>query len=313
MKALALGGALLLAGYSVAAAAAAVPPTSYDVALVGLDGKTEVLGTLPNSVFAPRVSPDGKSVAFELADTAPANPTGPADQPPAVRLYVADLHHLEQRRALPMVGKVRNWAATWSTDGKRLAFDVSDNGTDGRQDALYWRFADGSGEAEHLIDARASEGLYDADRKLAFITLTGNRDYGISLLDMETRTVTRLIDYPGSEQHSSHISHNGHWIAYVSNETGRQEVWLEPLPQTGQRLRITKDGGRHPIWSPDDATLYLDQGGQMFRVELTLNASPPGFSKPTALPISGFQQGDLRRQFDLTPDGKQFLLLFPNH
>jgi Tol biopolymer transport system component len=305
MKALALGCALLFAACGAAAAQQA--PASYEVALVDLDGRKQVLGTLPGSVFAPRLSPDGKKLAFELADAAPAV------EPAPVRLYVADLHHLDQRRAFPMVGARQNWAAVWSTDGKHLVFDVSDNGPNGRHDALYWRKADGSGDAEHLIDARACEGIYDSDRKLAFITLTGNRDYGISVMDMQTRVVTRLIDYPDSEQHSSRISHNGHWIAYVSNETGRQEVWLEPLPQTGQRLRVTQDGGRHPMWSPDDAKLYFDQGGQMFRVELALTASPPKFSEPKALPITGFQQGDLRRQFDLMPDGKQFLLLFPNH
>ena len=68
---------------------------------------------------------------------------------------------------------------------------------DGRQDALYWRRADGTGEAEHLIDARAAEGIYANDQQLAFITLTGNRDYGISVMDMKTKAVARLIDYPG--------------------------------------------------------------------------------------------------------------------
>ncbi len=305
MKALALGCALLLAASGAAAAAADGPAASYELALVDLAGHKQVLGSLPNSVFAPRLSPDGKQVAFELADAAP-----PAVEPAPVRLYVAPLHHLEQRRALPLVGTRQNWAAVWSTDGKRLVFDVSEKGSDGGHDALYWRRADGVGDAQHLIDARACEGLYDADRKLAFITLTGHRDYGISLLDMKTKAVTRLIDYPGSEQHSSRIAHNGRWIAYVSNETGRQEVWLEPLPQTGARYRITQDGGRHPLWSPDDAKLYFDQGGQMFQVELAL-ASPSRFSPPKGLPISGFQQGDLRRQFDLMPGGKQFLLLFP--
>jgi Tol biopolymer transport system component len=305
VKALALSCVLLLTASGAATAASAGgPPARYQLALVDLDGKRQVLGTLPDSVFAPRLSPDGKQVAFELADAASAT------EPAPVRLYVAPLHRLEQRRALPLVGERQNWAAVWSTDGKRLVFDVSENGSDGGHDALYWRRADGVGDAEHLIDARACEGLYDGDRKLAFITLTGHRDYGISLLDMKTKAVTRLIDYPGSEQHSSRIAHNGRWIAYVSNETGRQEVWLEPLPQTGARYRITQDGGRHPMWSPDDAKLYFDQGGQMFQVELAL-AGVPSISQPKGLAISGFHQGDLRRQFDLMPSGKQFLMLFP--
>jgi serine/threonine-protein kinase len=119
------------------------------------------------------------------------------------------------------------------------------------------------------------------------------------------------VDQPDSEQHGSRISPDGRWIAYSSNETGRQEVWLEPLPQTGQRYRMTQAGGRHPLWSPDGSTLFFDQDGRMFRMEIFLAANPPKAGDPKGLPIRGFQQGDLRRQFDLTPDGKRFVMLFP--
>ncbi len=88
-------------------------------------------------------------------------------------------------------------------------------------------------------------------------------------------------------------------------------MWLEPLPQTGQRYRMTQAGGRHPLWSPDGSTLFFDQDGRMFRMEIFLAANPPKAGDPKGLPIRGFQQGDLRRQFDLTPDGKRFVMLFP--
>ena len=81
---------------------------------------------------------------------------------------------------------------------------------------------------------------------LRFLTLKetgGSRDYGIALLDMSSRAITTVIDLPGSAQHSSAVSPDGRWMAYASNETGRYEVWLEPLPGTGMRYRITKDGG----------------------------------------------------------------------
>jgi eukaryotic-like serine/threonine-protein kinase len=275
--------------------------TAFELALVDMRGNKKVLGILPDSVFAPRVSPDGKRVAFELHD--PADPAGVRR-----RVHVAELDHLDQRRALPMTpNAIDNWAPIWTPDGQRLVFDASG----GQGDALYWRRADGTGEAEHLLDARAAEGMYNGGKLLAVITLTGNRDYGISLFDMSTKALTRLIDYPGTEQHSSRISPDGRWIAYVSNETGRQEVWLEPLPQTGKRYRLTQEGGRHPEWSPDGSRIYFDQPGQMFSVDIFSGAEAPKVSAPVALPISGFQQGELRRQYDLMPDGKGFVMLFP--
>jgi Tol biopolymer transport system component len=276
-------------------------PSAYELALVDMQGQKKVLGTLPPSVFAPRVSPDGSKVAFELADP-PATPNAPE----FLRPYVAVLDKLDQRRALQAtLTASRNYAPIWSADGDWIVFAAAGNGTD----SLFIERADGSIQPKYLLDGRAAEGLYKSGQ-LAFITLTGDRDYGISLLDMTTRKVTRLIDQAGSEQHSSRISPDGKWIAYASNETGRLEVWLEPLPLTGKRVQLTRQGGSHPQWSPDGSQLYYDQDGRIFRLDLTLGAEPRA-SDPVALPITGFQQGSLRRQYDLMPDGKAFVMLFP--
>ena len=68
---------------------------------------------------------------------------------------------------------------------------------------------------------------------------------------MTSRAVTPVIDLPGSAQHSSAVSPDGKWMAYASNETGRYEVWIEPLPRTGARHQVTRDGGSHPLWVAD--------------------------------------------------------------
>jgi hypothetical protein len=88
-------------------------------------------------------------------------------------------------------------------------------------------------------------------------------------------------------------------------------VWLEPLPQNGKRYQLTHEGGSHPLWSPDGTTLYFDRDRRMYRLRLFFGAEMPKASAPEALRIRDFEQGDLRRQFDLTPDGRRFLLLFP--
>jgi Tol biopolymer transport system component len=265
--------------------------------LVDVDGTRTVLGRLPPTVYAPRVSPDGKRAAFETRD--PSGPDGP-------RLWIAELSNIAGRRVLPLVAGPVNWAPMWTADGQRLIFIVSSE----RGDAVHWRPADGSGTAEHLIDTRAAEGWNGGGAQMRFLTLTGNRDYGISLFDMASRTVTPLVDLPGSAQHSSSVSPDGKWMAYASNETGRYEVWIEPLPRTGARHQVTRDGGSHPLWLPDGRSLYFDRDHQMFRLAVdTANLSST--VEPTPLPIKGFAQAEYRRQFDLTPDGRQFLMLFP--
>lgn len=279
------------------APAAGQAPRGFDLTLIDVEGTARVLTRLPPTVYAPRVSPDGKQVAYETRD--PAGPDGG-------RMWVAELSNPAQRRPLPKTEAPLNWAPMWSPDGQRLVFLASGD----RPDAVLWRRADGTGDAEHLVDARSAEGWVDAGAKMRFLTLVGDRDYGISFLDIETRAATKVIDLPGSAQHSSAVSPDGRWMAYASNETGRYEVWLMPLPSTGQRFQITRDGGSHPLWLPDGQSLYFDRDRQMFRVAVNLK-DPGATTAPVALPIKGFAQAEYRRQFDLMPGGRQFLVLMP--
>ncbi|MBK7116034.1 MAG: PD40 domain-containing protein [Proteobacteria bacterium] len=299
-----LAAALAMAGVAWTAEqqpAAPPGPSAFQLALVTEQGQKTVLGTLPPSLFAPRISPDGKQVAFELAEE-----TTPG-QPPGMRLYVAPLGALDKRRALQYtLTSTRNIAPMWSPEGDFIVFLAQGNGSD----MLFRQRADGYIQPSFVVDGRAPEGWYKGG-KLVFITRKGDHDYGISMLDLGSKKLTRLVDIEGSDQHSSRLSPDGKWIAYSSNETGRQEVWVEPLPQTGKRIQLTKEGGRHPMWSPDGTKIYFDQGGRMYRLDLTATADSVQAGAPSPLPITGFQQGDLRRQFDLMPDGKAFLMLFP--
>jgi Tol biopolymer transport system component len=272
-------------------------PAGFELALVDLEGTKKVLGQLPPTVYAPRVSTDGTRVAFETRDL--TGPDGP-------RLWTAPLSDIAKRQPLPLVAGRINWAPLWTIDGKRLVFIVSGE----KGDAVYWRPADGAGDAEHLIDTRAAEGWTAGGAQMRFLTLKANNDYGISMFDMGSRRITPLVDSPGSAQHSSAMSPDGKWMAYASNESGRYEVWVEPFPGTGARDQLTRDGGSHPLWAPDGRSLYFDRDHQLFRLALNPNDMSSRV-EPVPLPIKGFAQAEYRRQFDLLPDGRQFLLLFP--
>ena len=76
------------------------------------------------------------------------------------------------------------------------------------------------------------------------------------------------------------------------------------------KFQITRGGGEHPVWSPDGSLIYFNRGDRLFYVVVKTEPNVVA-GKPMQLPISGFIQGPARRQFDITPDGKNFLMMFP--
>jgi Tol biopolymer transport system component len=145
-----------------------------------------------------------------------------------------------------------------------------------------------------------------------FLTLKGEKDYGVALLDMNTNKVLQRFDIAGSAQYSSELSRDGRWIVFTSDETGRPEIYLQSLKQSSIRVQLTRQGGAHPQWSSDGTKVYYDQGGRIYSINVSLEGqSPRTTGEAVALPITGFQQTGIRRQYDLMPDGRGFLMLFP--
>ncbi len=281
--------------------ALAQPSDGLELALVGLDGRVDVLGAVPPTVFAPRVSPDGREAVFETIDQ--------DDEGTSARLWIAELGDLDARRPLPQAGGPINWAALWTTDGDGIVFVVSGPS---RPDTLFRQSAEGGADGEPLLAARSAESWTPDGRYLTYLTLQGDEDYGIALLDLETGETRTLIDLPGSAEHSSNVSPNGRWIAFATNESGRFEVWVAPLANPSERHRVTRGGGGHPVWSPDGRKLYFDRDQRLYEVAIETAGERGieiGVSRP--LPIAGFVQGLYRRQFDLMPDGRAFLVLLP--
>lgn len=291
----------LAAASLLGVAASAQPPAGLELALVDLDGRVEVLGAVPPSVFAPRVSPDGQRVVFETVDR-------DADDTTA-QLWIAGLRDIDARRPLPRIAGPINWAALWTTDGDGLVFVVSGPS---RSDTLFRRSAAGTADGERLLDARSAESWTPDGRHLTYLTLQGDEDYGISLLDVETGETRTLIDLPGSAEHSSSVSPDGRWVAFVTNESGRFEVWVAPLANPSDRYPVTREGGGHPLWSPDGGKLYFDRDQRIYEIAIeTAGDRGVEVGAPRPLPIEGFVQGLYRRQFDLMPDGRAFLVLLP--
>jgi len=277
----AIGIAIAIAAATTAAQQGPV----FTLAWVDRQGVRTPVGPLPPGTFAPRLSPDGRRVAFDAGGS----------------IWIADLANLAAARRLGP-----GQFPIWSADGRRLMFA----GPYGFQ--LYWQAADGSGEAERIADqpARAPESWSTALGLVSYITLTGRGDYDIWTFSPADRSQRALIAEPTSAQMGSRFSPDGRWIAYQSNETGQFEVYVEPFPRSGTRVRVSDAGGERPVWSPDGREIFYDRGATLYMAGFT-PAPSPSASRPVALPISGFIQSTGRRLWDLSPDGTRFLMMFP--
>ena len=112
-------------------------------------------------------------------------------------------------------------------------------------------------------------------------------------------------------EHSPEFSPDGRWIAYVSNQSGRNEVYVRSLSDTEREFSVSTSGGREPRWSRDGSELYFRKGTAMFAVDVitepTWNASPP-----RTLFERRYRNADptfIYSEYDVHPDGQRFLMV----
>jgi Tol biopolymer transport system component len=268
----------------MAAPSAQRGPVSFVLTWVDRQGVRTPIGALPPGTFAPRLSPDGRRVAFDTGEGT---------------VWVAELTNMASPRRVA-AGRF----PMWSADGARLLFA----GVNGFQ--LYWQASDGSGAAEMIADtARAPESWSTALDLVTYITLTGQSDYDVWAFSPADRSQRVLLAEPTSAQMSSRFSPDGKWLAYQANDTGRFEIYVEPFPRTGARTRVSDAGGERPVWSADGREIFYDKDATLY-VSAVTSTTPFSVRAPVALPINGFIQSTGRRLWDLSPDGTRFLLMF---
>jgi dipeptidyl aminopeptidase/acylaminoacyl peptidase len=151
------------------------------------------------------------------------------------------------------------WAGSWpnwSRDGKRLAYQGSAG--------LFWKPADGTGSAEMLSMFRGIAASWSPQGRLAISHPVGDdgagalRDWNISVVTPgdPTRTPQPGVHTPAMERYPD-FSPDGHWLAYASNQSGRDEVFVQPYPGPGPQHQISINGGTQPRWARNGRELFF--------------------------------------------------------
>jgi len=265
-------------------------------------GKTQPLLATPGLYFDPRLSPDGKRLAF-------ANGTD------------IEIHDLERGTTtrLTSTAQAVNFFPVWMPDGKHIVFESEGTGNF----SLQWIRADGAGEAQRLLESKNAQTPYSfsADgNRLAFSEKNAETRTDLWTLPLDTTDPEhpkpgkpQLFLRTPFTQEAPAFSPDGRWVAYSSTESGRREVYVRPFPAGGPsgpvRVTISTGGGRTPIWSRDGRELFYEgPDGRIMATAYTAQGDSFVAGKP--LPWSNKQLANIGPagwDLDRAPDGKRFV------
>jgi serine/threonine-protein kinase len=265
-------------------------PEVYYKKLMWVDRKGEIrlLPVTPRGFVTAECSPDGKRLALQVRG-------GNED------VWIYEIEREILTRLTSAGGD--NGFPIWTPDSNRVTYLNSIGGVY----ALVWKPADGSGFAEKLITSehRLNPTSWSPDGKmLAFTESHLSTGADIWILTIEGERKPQLFLKTSSDETGAKFSHNGRWMAYSSNESGKFEVYVRPFPGPGRKWQISTEGGKSPVWAPDSRELFYRTEDKMMVVAIK---TKPEFSagKPKLLfkaPSNLFNMG-------IAPDGQRFVMI----
>ena len=236
----------------------------------------------------PRVSPDGKQLAFvAMGDDGRS-------------IWICEIATGKLTRLTP---EGDNWAPLWTPDGSAVVYTTDA----GEVTRVIRHRLDGSAPVtlgSSINDVQA--GAFTADgRALVVSEAPPTEEYFISLLTPDRGGTPELL--VGGPRHpvSGTLSPDGRWLAFTADGPGGRQVFIQSYPIDGTPHQVSVDGGRQPIWRRDGKELYFRSGGRMLAVSIDTTQGLR-WGKPTVL-----FSGDYVRAFmdyDVAPDGRLLMI-----
>jgi Tol biopolymer transport system component len=270
-----------------------------------VSGKTTPLRATPANWSNVRFAPDGRRLAMDINDGTQSD----------VWIYEWEGDRLFRLTLNANLDEM----PVWTEDSQRIAFAS-------RRDTssvfnLYWQRADGTGEVQRLTDSANPQrpgSWHPSGKFLAFSeqTLQSNEDILILPLEGDERSGWKagkaavFLNGPSRERDPM-FSPDGRWLAYVSNESGRSEVYVRPFSGSRGAWMISTEGGGFPTWSQTRHELFYTTPDFQIMV-VPYSAEDDAFrpEKPRLWSERSYRRvrGPSPRSFDLHPDGNRFAL-----
>jgi Tol biopolymer transport system component len=197
----------------------------------------------------------------------------------------------------------------WSRDGQMIAFSAADE--EGAQ--IFEKAASGAGEEVRLQGIGRHYALFpddwSADGNWLLYDVASENAFDVWALDVRNRRAQPLLQGPENEV-QPHLSPNGHWLAYASDETGTWEVYVRGFGENRGKWQVSMGGGSQPTWRGDGRELYyVGSDRRMFAVPI---GGGPTFEHQAPQPLFETQimpvLAPFRMGYAVSADGQRFLI-----
>jgi Tol biopolymer transport system component len=193
----------------------------------------------------------------------------------------------------------------WSPDGRqlgwsrRMRFDwlSSENG-------VWVRPTDGTTPEKRLIEG--SHPSFAPDGAIVFATRTLQADDDIAVIGSGERGSRTVVQTP-QRTFDPHVSPDGRFVAYESNESGSLEIFVSSYPDARGKWQITSGGGSEPRWARDGNALYYVRENELWRIPIS-RAAGVSIGAPERVFSGAAIEVALERGYDLAPDGRFVLV-----
>ena len=257
-------------------------------------GLAKTLPVPPKVYASPTLSPNGKLLAVQINE----------DGVSGIWIYEFARNTLTRLT----FGPGSSSAPVWTPDGRRVVYNTRTMAPSFRS-----KLADGSGKEDVLFskefqDPGATPQSVSPDGKtLLFLTYSPAGRQAIQTLSLDGSDDIQPFLQASFNLTSAHFSPDGHWVAYMTDESGRREICVQPFPGANGKWMISTEGGQYPRWARSGREIFFVSGDRMMSVDVE---TQPGFKAgtPHALfPTSDYLVG--AGNYDVAPDGQHFLMV----
>lgn len=246
----------------------------------------------PGEYFLPRLSPDGQRLAVDIIDSRDG----------ANDIWINDLARATFTRFTFTPGLENG--SVWSPDGRRIVYAHDKDGPP----HLFLKALGDPGQGEVLLPPGSAPQQpldWSPDGKfLIYRAIFPQTRADLLILPMTgERKPFPFVQTPFGES-EARFSPDGKWVAYVTDESGRLEVYVQRFQGGGERYQISNAGGRSPRWRRDGRELlYLAADQKLMAVAVKV-----GDNFEAGTPMALFSVQARNAEFDITPDGQRFLV-----